>query len=257
MNKQTKIIVIIVALLVVAGSLWYSKGLSTHTAVVASGHPEWPPIMYQKGDVIDGAGPALVAKIFGDLGLQVSFPAEGAWDVVQSKAKTGEVDVLVAAYKTDERLTYMEYSEPYTVDPIVLFVAKGKTFPFAKWDDLVGKKGVAMVGDSYGQEFDDYSAQSLQVARVGTVQEALDMLKNGTADYFLYSLYAGNVQLKDTNQMDAFVSLQKPVANEDFYITISKKSPFVKYMPQINALIEKYKADGTIDALVAQYNQTN
>jgi polar amino acid transport system substrate-binding protein len=255
---NNKVWIAVVCAVVVVGGFWIFKGglLGGHKAV-ASGHPEWPPIMYQTGDTIEGAGPALVAKIFADLNIPVTFPAKGQWADVQAKAKTGEVDVLVAAYKTDERLTYMDYSEAYTVDPIALFVAKGKSFPFTKWDDLLNKKGVAMTGDSYGQEFDTYSAANLKLSHVDTTKEALDMVADGRADYFIYSLYAGRVELKNENRAGAFESLPKPVANEDFFITISKKSPLVKYMPQINAEIQKYKADGTIDALVAQYNNAN
>jgi polar amino acid transport system substrate-binding protein len=249
---------VVVVLIIIAG-VWAFGGKSSDTqgaqAAVASGHPEWPPIMFKNGDVIDGAGPALVKKIFDSIGIPVSFPYAGTWDQVQAKARTGEVDVLVAAYKTDERQTYMDYSDPYTVDPIVLFVAKGKAFPFETWDALKAKKGVAMIGDSYGQEFDDFSSTSLKLARVATTDEALAMVLKGDADYFIYSLYAGNVQLNNTNQADKFEHIEKPVANENFYITISKKSPLVSYMPQINEAIAKYKADGTIEALVAQYNQ--
>src|SRR5262245_56697000 len=56
--------------------------------VVASGHPEWPPIMFQSGSTIDGAGPALVRKIFSDLGVTVAFPQKGTWDEVQVKARS-------------------------------------------------------------------------------------------------------------------------------------------------------------------------
>jgi polar amino acid transport system substrate-binding protein len=252
MSKKYLGLLVLVVIIIAAGAAWmiHAKPIK---AVIASGHPEWPPIMFQKGDVIDGAGPALVAKIFADLNIPVSFPAVGAWDEVQAKAKTGEVDVLVAAYKTDARLQYMDYSEAYTIDPIVLYVPKGKTFTFTKWDDLLTKHGVAMTGDSYGQEFDTYSAEKLHFVHVETTQQALDMIASGKADYFIYSLYAGDVMLKDTNQVDKFEHLPTQVAEEQFYITISKKSPLVKYMPQINAEIQKYKADGTIDALVAQY----
>ena len=68
--------------------------------------------MYRNGALIDGAGPALVKKIFDDLGVTVEFPQTGTWDEVQAKARTGEVDMLVAAYKTTEREGYMVYSDP-------------------------------------------------------------------------------------------------------------------------------------------------
>jgi polar amino acid transport system substrate-binding protein len=254
MNVYLRNLIIVVCVVIVIGAIWtLGKKTAGHAEAVASGHPEWPPIMYQNGDIIDGVGPVMVKKIFTDLGLEVSFPYSGAWDQVQAKARTGDVDVLVAAYKTSAREEYMEYSEPYTTDPIVLFVAKGKTFPFEKWDDLKGKKGVATVGDSYGQEFDNYSASNLDLARATTTADAFGMVAHGTADYFIYSLYAGNVELKKEGAAAGFEALPKNVTEENFYITISKKSSFVKYMPQINALIEKYRADGTIDRILKEY----
>jgi polar amino acid transport system substrate-binding protein len=256
---MTKRITILVCLVLLAGVLSSCGKTSTptspagHQTPVASGHPEWPPIMYRNGSTIDGAGPALVKKIFDGLGVTAAFPYTGTWDDVQAKARTGEVDILVAAYKTSEREGYMVYSDPYTTDPVAIFVAKGKAFPFDTWDVLVNKKGIAMVGDSYGQQFDDFAAARLSLTRVTTSAQAYDMVAGGKADYLLYSLYAGDDYLKKTGTAAQFESLPKFVDEEFFYITISKKSPFVTYLPLVNQALAKYKADGTIASLIAQY----
>ena len=226
---------------------------ASHTTIIASGHPEWPPIMYQSGAVIDGAGPALVKKIFDDLGVAVEFPHTGTWDQVQAKARTGEVDILVAAYKTTEREGYMVYSDAYTTDPVAIFVGKGKAFPFGSWDVLIDKNGIAMVGDSYGQAFDDFAAARLHLRRVTTSAQAFDLVASGQADYLLYSLFAGNDYLKKTGAGSQFESLPKFVDEENFYITISRKSPYVSYLRLLNQEIAKYKANGTVAALIAQY----
>jgi polar amino acid transport system substrate-binding protein len=231
-----------------------TPGTSNKMTLIASGHPEWPPIMYRNGALIDGAGPALVKKIFDDLGVTVEFPQTGTWDEVQAKARTGEVDLLVAAYKTTEREGYMVYSDPYTTDPISIYVARGKSFPFdTNWDVLVGKKGIAMVGDSYGQAFDDFAAARLQLRRVTTTAEAFALVASGQGDYLLYSLYAGDDYLKKTAAASQFESLPRFVDEENFYITISKKSPYVTYLPLLNQQLAKYKADGTVASLIAQY----
>ena len=221
--------------------------------IVASGHPEWPPIMFRSGSAIDGAGVALVKQIFKDLGVAVEVPFTGTWDEVQAKARSGDVDVLVAAYKTTERETYMVYSDPYTTDPVVIYVARGKAFPFDSWNVLVGKKGIAMVGDSYGQSFDDFAAANLSLRRVSSTAEAYDLVAKGEGDYFLYSLYAGDDHLKKTGTAAQFESLPKYVNEENFYITISKKSPYTTYLTLINQEIAKHKADGSIAALINQY----
>jgi polar amino acid transport system substrate-binding protein len=228
-------------------------GPASRDTIVASGHPEWPPIMFQRGSVIDGAGPALVKKIFDDLGVAVSFPHTGTWDEVQAKARTGEVDILVAAYQTAEREGYMVYSDAYTTDPVAIFVAKGKAFPFNNWEELIGKEGIAMIGDSYGQAFDDFAAARLALRRVTTAAEAFGLVASGQAEYLLYSLYAGNDQLKRTGTASQFESLPRFVIEENFYITISRKSRYVTYLTLINQEIAKNKANGTVTALIAEY----
>src|SRR5688500_798238 len=194
----------------------------TRNTLKASGHPEWTPIMFQSGSSIDGVGPALVQKILDDAGVNVSFPHTGTWDQVQAKARTGEVDMLVAAYKTTERETYMVYSDAYVTDPIAVYVGRGKAFPFNSFDQLIGKNGIAMVGDSYGQAFDDFAAARLNLRRVTTSSEAFALVGSGQADYFVYALFAGNDHLKKTGTTSQFESLAKFVAEENFYITISK-----------------------------------
>lgn len=243
--------VLLVIVIILAGA-YFVAGKAKNDSAVASGHPEWAPIMFQNGDIIDGAGPALVKKIFADLELEVSVPYAGSWEEVQAKAKSGEVDILVAAYKTSEREAYMNYSDAYTVDPVAVFVKKGKEFTFDKNEDLVGKKGVGTEGDSYGQAFDDFSKEKLNLVRTKTSKEAFDLVASGQADYFIYSFYAGNKEIAEDEIKD-MVSLPKYVIEESFYITISKKSSYAKYLPEINKQIQKYKADGTINALIEQY----
>ncbi len=110
-----------------------------------------------------------------------------------------------------------------------------------------------MVGDSYGQAFDDFIKVRLPVQRVTTSEEAFKMITSGEADYFVYSLFAGDKEIKRQQLEGKVEPLPRYVAEENFYVTISKQSPFVEYLPQLNVGIAKYKADGTIDRLIAEY----
>jgi polar amino acid transport system substrate-binding protein len=220
---------------------------------IISGHPEWSPIMYQSGDKIVGAGPDIIAKVLSDLGLTAQFNYVGSWDVAQEKAKSGEVDFLVAAYLTKDRQQYMEYSVPYTVDPIALIVKTDADFSYEEWSDLIGKKGVAMIGDSYGQQFDDFIVKNLTVTTVDSAGKAFDMVTGGEADYFIYALYSAEREITAGGREAQVKILPTYVSTENFYLTVSKKSPFARYMPEINELLEKYKTDGTIDGIINSY----
>lgn len=259
LKKPTKAIavfyVILIILVLTTGIFLFWKFYKPSRAVIASGHPEWAPIMWQDSDKIVGVGPELVSKIFNDLNIKVENNYTGTWDVVQNKAKTGEVDVLVAAYKTDERLKYLDYSDSYTIDPIALFVKNGKSFDYTKKEDLINKKGVVMIGDSYGQEFDQFMAKNLTIDKVATAEEAYNELLNNQADYFIYALYSGKREMSKEKITDKITIIPQYVASENFYIAISKKSPFKKYLSKINEKIAEYKGSGVIDQMIQNYLQ--
>ena len=211
---------------------------SQKKVAIVSGHPDRKPIMYKSGESIAGIGVEVMQSVFKDLGVDVSPIYAGARDVVQEKAKNWEIDAIVALYKTNEREQYLDYSIAYTQDPIVLFFSGGKSFAYTGKENLVGKKGIATVGDSYGQEIDDYILSApLDMARVDTPQQAFASLKDGKEDYFIYSLYAGRRVIEEW----AFTGIEESsvVSNQPFYIGISKKSPYAKNMNEINASLQK------------------
>ncbi len=151
----------------------------------------------------------------------------------------------------------MDYSIPYTVDPVSLFVKKGNGFPFENWDELIGKKGVIMLGDSYGQDFDDFIVDELDVVIVETSNEAFELIISGEADYFVYALYSGENALgKDEELSQQIEILPNYVASENFYMTVSKKSVLVEWLPQIDEILQRLIDDGTVERLIEE-NKNN
>lgn len=218
---------------------------SEEKVVIVSGHPDWKPVMYKDGDAIAWIWVDVVSQVFKDLGIKVEPKYAGSWDVVQENAKNGLIDLIVALYKTKEREQYLDYSISYTTDPIVLFFNQWKSFVYDKKDSLAGKKWIATVWDSYGQELDDYIVSAkLDMTRVETPKEAFEQLQKGEVDYFIYSLYAGQKLINELSL--TWLEESSIVSSQPFYIGISKKSPYIKYIPQINASLEKMITENKI-----------
>jgi polar amino acid transport system substrate-binding protein len=216
---------------------------------VTSGHPEWWPVMYQGS----GVGYDVLAKVASMSNFSTKYEYKGDWESVLEAGKNGTVDIF-PAYKTTDREKYCDFSEPFMTDPVAIFVKTGQGFVYTKFEDLIGKRGVAMTGDSYGQQLDDYIISSLTVTRVANSAEAFELLSNGQADYFFYSYYAGIKEIS-SKYKGLYEPLPTYVAEENFYFAISKKSSLVAYLPQINDAITKCKNDGTIDKLLEGYLQ--
>jgi polar amino acid transport system substrate-binding protein len=253
--KKFRVIFIVVVIMSIFSLEACDKATYYNEVFIASGHPAWPPIMYQEGNEIIGAGPELVLMILNELGLNAESRFVGSWDVVQDKARSGEIDAIVAAYKTPERETYMGYSIAYATDPVSIFVKKGESFPFENFDNLLGKLGVITRGDSYGEEFDQFIQENLSsFIVVDSPSDAFELIITGEADYFVYALYAGEEAMKnDPVLAEQIEILPKNIAEPDFYITISKESRLIGYLSQINQILQRFIDNGTVNELIQKY----
>ena len=207
--------------------------------VVITGHQNWFPAMYSNnngnisGDAIEAA-----RNTFADINVKTISLDVGPWDVAQEKARKGEV-VIAALYKTKEREEYLYFSDPYMTDPIVGFVATGNGLAYSKKEDFKGKRGVATIGDSYGQEMDNYIVQAnLSLIRVDTPEQAFTLIKEGKADYFLYSKSAGERVIAESG-LSGFEETAI-ISNQLFYIGVPKNSELAGRMEEINRSLKKY-----------------
>ncbi len=75
----------------------------------------------------------------------------------------------------------------------------------------------------------------------------------GRADYYPFSLHGGMIQIKQMGLANRITYLEKPISSESIYITISKKSKFIGYLPRIEAAIRVRMADGTVDRLIRKH----
>jgi len=238
--------------ILIAFAVFFLTANLVHAAKIieVSGHPEYPPVMWQEGDNIVGVGPEIVKMAFEDIGITVNSKFKGSWTQVEKSIKDGDVDVLAGVYMTAQRKLFMDYSIPFMKDPVVIFVAKGKTFPYKKWDDLIGKNGTTTIGDSFGHEFDKFIAGKLTISRSLKAEGNFNKILSEEADYFISAMYSGLIEAERLGISDKIEYLPVYATSETFYISISKESKFLRYLPKVNEKIEKLIKDGTVDRLI-------
>jgi polar amino acid transport system substrate-binding protein len=223
------------------------SSLATDTFVV-SGNPKAPPVVWEQYDKLTGVGPDLAHSILSELDINHEILVTGNWQEVQDKCKSGKIDMIVSAYKNDERATYMNYSLPYLPQPTVIIVEKGKEFPFGRWESLIGKKGVSNIGESYGQEFDDFIKEKLSVQYIA-FERAIELLNRGEADYLIVDLFTALIYSRLLQGEDAITILDPPVTTQTFHITIGKNSALGKRMPEIDKKLRTLVKNGTVEKL--------
>ncbi|MGZ3184056.1 MAG: substrate-binding periplasmic protein [Telluria sp.] len=241
-------------LLLLLGLAMNAAPAQDRLSVVATGHPNWPPFSWERDGVITGVGADVARLVLKEIGVDVTFRAIGNWKRAQAEAEAGKVDLITACYQTDARRAYLQFpAPPYTDDANVLWVAKGRGFPFKSWDDLVGRTGTAMLGDSYGQKFDTFLETRGKVVRVNTPLQNLQKLVVGHADYYPFSLYGGQIQVSQLGFERQIEHLPGVISTEGVYLCIAKKSKLAPLLPRIEAVLARLRADGTVDQLVRKH----
>lgn len=221
--------------------------------IIVSGNMYSAPVMWEKSKHIVGVGPELIKKIFTEMGLDYRLENMGPWDEVQELARNGSIDVIVSAYQNDDRRTYLQFTESYFPQPVVLIVPMESRLTFETWNDLIGKKGVTQIGESFGQQFDTFMAQKLDVNRA-KMKRNFDLLETGMADYIVIDFFKGINYMQMLRRMKSVQIVKQPLTVEHISIAIAKDSPLIKRIPEINRRIQALKADGTLEKMIKDAN---
>ena len=220
--------------------------------LIVTGHPSYPPVAWKEGNRIVGASLKMVEMIAQDLGLKVESKFMGSWEDAQEAIRKGTADIIFGIYYNDVRAAYMNYIKPaYMKDPVVLLVPEGKTFPYTKWSDLKGKKGVSNKGESYGPEFDEYMAKNLNIIRGDGVEECFQILLQGKAEYMIIGLYPGMDEEKKLKIENKIEILPRQLNAFKMFVAFSKKSPcYEKYQQAFSQRIKAMVESGAVQTLL-------
>lgn len=231
-----------------------ARPLKAQETALVTGHPGWAPYTWQHDASLVGIGAELAEIVFKDIGIKAVVKPAGNWARVQSEVANGNIDVIASAYMTDERKQLFVFpAVPYLEDTNVVWVMKGKEFPFKKWDDLIGKKGTALKGESYGAKFDQFIKDKASMQWVDRASANFQNLKSGGADYYPFSVHGGKIQAQRAGLDGKVEHLDEVISKEGVYFAIGKKSRFVKFAPQLEDAIKKRIADGTLTRLEKKY----
>ncbi|WP_343627612.1 transporter substrate-binding domain-containing protein [Roseateles sp.] len=195
--------------------------------LVASGNPQYPPYLWR--DPVDeqkliGANADLMQWVAAEIGIPIETRYIGPWGRVQEEARAGRVDLVAGAFFTLPRTEYMDYFHPaFRETRSVVWTRAGAPVPYKRWSDLGPLQGVTVINNSFGVEFDTYARQSLKITQVASIEQAIQMLQRGRADYMIYEdtpaeAYAAR------NGGPAIRPLTPAVAHEGLYLTLSHRS---------------------------------
>lgn len=239
-----KILITLIAVIFTSGMTYAGDKM------IVSGHFDRAPFDWQDGEKIAGAAIEIIGLIFKELEIETESKYVGPWKRVLLNLEMGEIDIMCGLYETAERKKFAEFTAPFSEDRVSIFVWHERIFNFETWDDLKGKRFGDIHGATRGKKFDEWRKKHATVEYVRDNMYNMLKLEKDRIDCFVTSHYPGLMSVEKHGYKGKIVPLDKPVKMKYLRFGISKKSKYIKCIPQINKRLKKLRENGTIEKII-------
>lgn len=209
-----------------------------------------PPFMYADGEKAAGIYPAILSETFKQMGVSAEI-VPMPWKRAISGIDAGENGVG-GIYQNSERLQKYDYSDKLLDEVIVVYVLKGKGFPFAGIDSLKGRTVGVIRGWSYGDDF-DAAAKAGSIKTDEATGDGLNFAKlaAGRLDVVLAIKESGASVIASNGLADKVEALPTPLSSSPSYLAFAKSSHKGAELAQFNAALAAMHRDGSFDKIVS------
>jgi len=222
--------------------------------VVISADSDYAPLQWYDGKHLTGASIEIATIALAALGVPYEVRYVGPFHRVLKSAQQGEIDMISSLKDTPERREYLTYTNvALFANPIAVFVAKGRSFSYAGWNDLIGKRGGVTLGNQFGNGFDEFLRGNLQVEAEQKTYMNFKKLELRRIDYLITGYYPGLAYLATSGQSDSFVALKPYVSESDNFIAMRTSSPCIKHLKALNLQLENMRREGKLQLILDKY----
>ena len=213
---------------------------------VTLANDEWPPFILAEGQ--QGKAERLVCEALERSGHACTVNIE-EWETVLSKARTGEIDGIAAAWRNPDREAYLLFSEPYLTNRIIPVVRPDFDGFIKSAADLRDLR-VALVTDyAYGDEI-AAAAESFEAVTSRSSAEALAHVRQGRADLALVDELVARDHL-DAAETTDLTALGTVLAFRSLHFAVSRQHPDAEeILADFHRAYEVMLSDGTVNEIL-------
>ena len=153
--------------------------LDAHPVIRVHNEKDWPPFNYFEYGKPRGLSIDYMNLVAEKLGIKVEYVTGPSWNEFLGLVKRKELDVMLNIVKTEDRMQYLLYTEPYVKNPNV--IVSSQATPFETIQALFGKT-VAFPKGFYYEEILTKSFPRIKRLPVEDVLASLKAVAFGRAD---------------------------------------------------------------------------
>lgn len=218
--------------------------------IVAAADP-YPPYI-DPGNPKQGISMQIVRAALASQGYEVEIRFV-PWARALDGVKNGEYDILPNAWWTQERATFLLYSEPYMKNEIKFIKRKGSPFEYQGLASLTGKTVGIVRGYGYGDEF--LNATNFNKPEVAEVLQNINKLVLGRIDLTLEDEIVARALIasRAPNLLKQIEFTHNALSTRQLYVTSGLKNPRRKaIIAAFNKGLAIIKANGTLDTILRE-----
>jgi ABC-type amino acid transport substrate-binding protein len=229
----------------IVSCLWLASAQAACEKIRVNGEHNWFDVSYRENAQapLQGLAVDLANRVFADVGIKPEYQAMVPWKRQFLQLETGDLDVIIAAFYNQQRGSKFAYSEAVGVEYSSAFIHKEQSAVFSDVESLLGKRGIQLLGSSFGDQFDSYARQNLSVSTMDDLDRAIKLIALKRADYLLYATHGGRLKIAQTEFADLLVDMQPSISKQQIYMVMSKSSPCLGQLDEINRAIRRHRDD--------------
>ena len=216
----------------------------------------WPPFQIKEGGEFKGIDAEIIREIGDRTGCEMNIE-ETPWKRQLRGAKTGEIDIVPAANKTDERDEYSLWTIDYLPYSSILWVDSKDSTNYESLEEFLmsGKSFGKIRGVTLGEKTDEMTSEKYkdQVKENRNTELNLKMISAGRLDGVVDNALVVGYVAKQEGIRDDIRRTDVTVLSDPLYFLLSEKSMTDEIVQAFNEALKEMKSDGTIQNIVDKY----
>lgn len=156
------------------------------------------------------------------LGVRFDIITDKSWHEIIDMAKRGELDILSCLNQTASRDRYLDFTEPFVSNPVVIVNANRHGY-VGSLESLIGKT-VAVERDYFTHELLQKDYPDINILAVENTKIALEKVTTGEADAYIGDAAYANYAIKKNDLLNLQFAGETE-ASTAYRIGVSKSSP--------------------------------
>jgi len=215
--------------------------------LIIKGDSGYPPFEYlNKRNFPEGFDIDIIKAVAKQMGFKIDIKLD-SWHTVRDEIEQGEIDVLLAMFKTKNRDKLVDFSVPYFIASYAVFTRKDSKI---KSLDDTHTKTIAVADNDLGNDYLIENNITQHIMPMNTVTDALLEVSKGNADCALISRLQGLIIVKKKNLKNV-ITVGAPIIQRDCCFAVKEGNAGL--LAELNEGLSIIKKTGEYDRIYEKW----